>query len=211
MARLNLVFDFGAVVFSWEPRALVREIFPQHASTDAQAAQLAHSIFGHSDWHSFDAGKLSASEVAGRTHQRTALPLPVLSDLVGSIGQRLQPIADSVAVLDELRAQRDAGADIQLYYLSNMPAPYARVLEQQHDFMGWFDGGIFSGDVQLIKPDPRIFHLATQRFALQKDSQTIFIDDLQTNIDASIAHGWRGLHLPRAHELRGRLFNEIGL
>jgi putative hydrolase of the HAD superfamily len=211
MARLNLVFDFGAVVFSWEPRALVREIFPHIASTDAQAAQLAHSIFGHADWHSFDAGQLSAQEVAGRTHQRTALPLQVLKALVDSIGQRLQPITDSVAVLGELRAQREAGADIKLYYLSNMPVPYARVLEQKHDFMGWFDGGIFSGDVKLIKPDPRIFHLANQRFGLQAGSQTIFIDELQANIDASVAHGWRGVHLPRAHALRAKLFNEIGL
>ncbi len=110
MARLNLVFDFGAVVFRWEPRALVREIFPKIASTDAQAARLAHSIFGHGDWHSFDAGQLSAQEIAGCTHQRTALPLQVLTALVDSI-----------------------------------------------------------------------------------------------------AHGWRGVHLPRAHALRGRLFNEIGL
>jgi putative hydrolase of the HAD superfamily len=210
MAGLNIVFDFGAVVFGWEPSTLVREAFPQHASTDAQATQLARSIFSHGDWHAFDAGTLSADEVVNRTHLRTALPLQLLDELVGSIGQRLRPLPDTVAVLGELRAQREAGADIKLFYLSNMPAPYARVLEQKHDFMGWFDGGIFSGDVQMIKPDPRIFHLATQRFGLQTGSQTVFIDDLQTNIDASIAHGWHGVHLPRAHELRHRLFNKIG-
>jgi putative hydrolase of the HAD superfamily len=210
MARLNIIFDFGAVIFGWEPSALLREIFPQHASTAAHAMQLARSVFSHDDWHSFDAGKLSTSEVVGRTHQRTALPLQALGELVDSIGMRLSPIPESIKVLRELRAQRDAGADIKLFYLSNMPAPYARVLENKHDFMDWFDGGIFSGDVKLIKPDPRIFHLATERFGLQVGSQTIFIDDLQTNIDASIAHGWRGVHLPLAHELRSRLFNEIG-
>jgi putative hydrolase of the HAD superfamily len=211
MARWNIVFDFGAVIFGWEPSVLVREVFPQHASSDAQARQLARSIFSHDDWHAFDAGTLSAHEVVSRTHQRTALPLQALDELVSSIGQRLLPIPDSVAVLSELRARRGAGAEIKLFYLSNMPAPYARVLEKKHDFMGWFDGGIFSGDVKLIKPDPRIFHLATQRFGLQADSHTVFIDDLQANIDASIAHGWCGVHLPRAHELRHRLFNEIGL
>ncbi len=211
MARLNIVFDFGAVLFGWEPSVLVREVFPQHASTDTEATQLACSIFSHVDWHAFDAGRLSADEVVSRTQLRTGLPRQALDQMVGSIGQRLRPIPSSVAVLAELRAQRDAGADIKLFYLSNMPAPYARVLEVAHDFLGWFDGGIFSGDVQLIKPHPDIFHLASQRFALQAGSQTVFVDDLQANIDASIAHGWRGVHLPHPHELRHRLFNEIGL
>ncbi len=211
MARLNIIFDFGAVIFGWEPSVLVREVFPLLSSTDAQAVQLARSIFSHDDWHAFDAGRLSAHEVVSRTQQRTALPLQALRELVDSIGHRLTPMAESVAVLQALRDKRQAGADIKLYYLSNMPEPYARVLEKKHAFIDWFDGGIFSGDVKLIKPDPRIFHLATQRFGLQADSQTIFIDDLQTNIDASIGHGWRGVHLPRAHELRSKLFNEIGL
>jgi putative hydrolase of the HAD superfamily len=211
MARLNIVFDFGAVIFGWEPSVLVREVFPQLSSTDAQAMQLARSIFSHDDWHAFDAGRLSAHEVVSRTQQRTALPLQALRELVDSIGHRLTPIVDSIAVLSELSAKRQAGADIKLYYLSNMPEPYARVLEKKHAFIDWFDGGIFSGDVKLIKPEPRIFQLATQRFGLPAGSQTIFIDDLQTNIDASIAHGWRGVHLPRAHELRSKLFNEIGL
>lgn len=211
MARTNIIFDFGAVIFGWEPMALVREIFPQHADTDAQATQLARSIFSHDDWHAFDAGKLSTQEIVDYTHQRTALPLQVLTDLVGSIGQRLLPLAESVAVLNELRAKRDAGANIQLFYLSNMPAPYARVLEEKHHFIGWFDGGIFSGDVKLIKPDPRIFHLATQRFGLQADSHTLFIDDLQANIDASIAHGWRGVHLPQGASLRNKLLNALNV
>jgi putative hydrolase of the HAD superfamily len=210
MARLNIVVDFGAVIFGWEPSALLREVFPQHANTDAQAAQLARSVFSHDDWHAFDAGKLSVQEIVERTHARTALPLQPLADLVHSIGMRLPPIPESIRVLSDLRAQRDAGADMKLFYLSNMPAPYARVLEKKHDFIGWFDDGIFSGDVQLIKPDPRIFHLATQRFGLQADSQTIFIDDLRANVDASIAHGWRGVHLPHPRMLRSKLFDEIG-
>lgn len=210
MAQLNIIFDFGAVIFGWEPSALVREVFPQHAGTDAQAMQLARSVFSHDDWHSFDAGKLSVQEIVERTHARTALPLQALADLVHSIGMRLPPIPESIRVLSDLRAQRDAGADMKLFYLSNMPAPYARVLEKKHDFIGWFDGGIFSGDVKLIKPDPGIFRLATQRFGLQADSQTVFIDDLQANVDVSIAHGWRGVHLPHPRMLRTKLLNEIG-
>jgi putative hydrolase of the HAD superfamily len=210
MARLNVVFDFGAVLFTWEPRKLLAQIFPQHADTDAKAAVLATEVFSHPDWHAFDSGRMTQADVTQLTHLRTGLDLPTLAHMIDSIGARLQPIESSVAVLADLHARRQAGADVGLFFLSNMPEPYARVLERSHVFMDWFDDGIFSGDVQLIKPDAAIFELATQRFGLQGD-RTLFIDDLQSNIDASITHGWQGVHLPAPGALSGLLRAKIPL
>jgi putative hydrolase of the HAD superfamily len=199
MARLNVVFDFGAVLFTWEPHKLVRDVFASIVHTDEQAVAVAKAIFGHPDWHAFDAGRVSQLEVTQRTHARTGLALPALTAMIDSIGQRLMPIASSVNVLRDLSKRRSAGEDIGLYFLSNMPEPYARVLELTHEFLSWFDDGIFSGDVKLIKPDVAIYQLATQRFGLQ--GRTVFIDDLEANIDTSQAHGWHGVHLPAPHLL----------
>jgi putative hydrolase of the HAD superfamily len=210
MARLNLIFDFGAVLFTWEPRKLLAQIFPQRAGTDAQAAALASEVFSHPDWHAFDAGRMTQADVTQRTYLRTGLELPTLAQMIDGIGARLQPIQSSVALLADLRARQQAGADIGLFFLSNMPEPYARVLERNHAFMNWFDDGIFSGDVQLIKPEAAIFELATQRFGLQGD-HTVFIDDLQSNIDASLIHGWQGVHLPVPGVLRSLLSAQIPL
>ncbi len=209
MARLNVVFDFGAVLFAWEPGRLIQQLFPAHAATDAQATALAGEVFGHADWRAFDGGLSEQGDTAQRIHQRTALPLPALSEMIDNIGRKLQPIATSVAALDELRVRRDAGEDIGLYFLSNMPAPYARELEQRHAFLQWFDGGIFSADVKLTKPDRQIYALADQRFDLAAGS-TVFIDDMAVNIAAAQAHGWRGVHLPQPHALRALLWDEIG-
>jgi putative hydrolase of the HAD superfamily len=210
MARINVVFDFGAVLFGWEPRKLLAQAFPQQAGTPAQAATLATQVFSHADWQAFDAGLLSQAQVVCRTHARTGLHLPVLSQLVDTIGTSLQPIASSLAVLADLRAQQQAGVDVGLYFLSNMPEPYARALERNHVFLNWFDDGIFSGDVKLIKPDAAIFELATQRFKLQ-GSRTVFIDDMQANIDASCAHGWQGVHLPTPGDMRSLLSARLPL
>jgi putative hydrolase of the HAD superfamily len=207
---VNIVFDFGAVLFAWEPRVLARQFFPAQAGTDAQAAALAKSLFGHNDWQAFDAGLVSAHDLVARIHARTALPAQVLHQLVAHIGPHLAPIADSVAVLHGLRQRRDAGEPIRLYYLSNMPEPYARLLEDKHDFIGWFDGGIFSSDVKLIKPDAAIFQLASERFGLH-GPDTVFIDDLPANIEAARTHGWRGVHLPQPADLRHGLKSETGL
>ncbi len=210
MARLNVVFDFGAVLFDWQPRQLVRDYFPDHTATDDHAATLAQSIFGHADWLAFDAGTASMHATIERTQQRTGLPTGLLHDLVSNIGERLAPMPRSIAVLNGLRKQRDAGADIKLFYLSNMPEPYARTLELKHDFIQWFDDGVFSADVKLAKPDAALYALCTQRFGLQ-GADTVFIDDSLPNIVAARAHGWRAVHLPVPEALEHDLGNEIGL
>ncbi|MDD2845629.1 MAG: HAD family phosphatase, partial [Rhodoferax sp.] len=59
----NLVFDFGAVLFTWQPGVLIKTHFPEHAATPEKTTELAQAVFGHADWHNFDRGVLSAETV----------------------------------------------------------------------------------------------------------------------------------------------------
>lgn len=141
---MNIVFDFGAVLFEWRPAELLARHFPERTATPEQAGQLARDFFQHSHWHDFDCGLRHIDEVIEHAAQRLELPLASVHAMVGLIGQKLAPIACNVELLADLRRRRDAGADIRLYFLSNMPEPYARELERRHDFLQGFDGGIFS-------------------------------------------------------------------
>jgi putative hydrolase of the HAD superfamily len=202
---MNIVFDFGAVLFNWRPGSLLMQTFPERARTVDEAAQLAHQVFGHDDWHAFDRGLLDIDVVVSRTAHRLALPLQPLGELVHGIGPRLTPMSESVAVLTQLHQRRVAGEGVSgLYYLSNMPTPYARFLEQQHAFLQWFDAGVFSGDVLMSKPDPAIYQLLQSRCALVPQ-QTVFIDDLKANVQAAQALGWHGIHFESAAQLREEL------
>jgi putative hydrolase of the HAD superfamily len=199
---MNVVFDFGAVLFTWKPLDLVAEFFPAHASTPAQAGHFAHQVFGHADWHAFDRGSATMTETIERTVARLGLERAAFAQLVNSIGDRLVPIADTVALLRQLHAQRQkpGARSLQLYFLSNMPEPYARTLERTHDFLGIFDGGVFSGDVSLIKPEPAIYQLLQTRYALEP-AKTVFTDDLLVNVKAAEAQGWHGVHFQSAAQL----------
>jgi len=202
---LNIVFDFGAVLFTWQPGLLIQAHFPEHAATQAQRSALAHAVFGHPDWHDFDRGVLSAAEVTARTAKRLGLNESALRDLVDGIGEHLQPMAGSVEVLAQLHALREQlGSALRLYYLSNMPVSYARVLERKHAFIGWFDGGIFSGDVHHIKPEPEIYAMLEQRYLLEP-TQTVFIDDLASNVAQAQRRGWQGIQFEAAAQLKSQL------
>jgi putative hydrolase of the HAD superfamily len=202
---MNVVFDFGAVLFTWRPLDLVTECFPDRATTPALAGHLAHAVFGHADWQGFDRGAVSMPEVIDRTVARLGLDRAALTTLVEGIGERLVPMPDSIALLTRLRAlraqqQAQDGAALKLYFLSNMPVPYARTLEHLHAFLLDFDGGIFSGDVLLIKPEPAIYQLLQSRYALEP-AQTVFIDDLLGNIEAARTQGWHGVHFKNAQQV----------
>ncbi len=198
---MNIVFDFGAVLFTWKPGALLLQTFPGRVHTAEEAAHLSHQVFGHPDWHDFDRGLLDADAVVARTAERLDLPLELVADLVHGIAERLTPITDTVALLQQLHQRRQAGKGITgLYYLSNMPVPYARLLEERYPFLQWFDGGIFSADVRHIKPDLAIYQLLQSRYALSP-ANTVFIDDLKSNVKAAQSLGWHGIHFESPQQL----------
>lgn len=186
----SLVFDFGGVLFNWRPADLLRSLFPHHAP-DADAAQvLVKTIFQgltlDADWAAFDQGRIEPEPLAEQIAARTGMTVGEVAHLIGSIPDHLSPKPDTVELLGQLH---DAG--VPLYFLSNMPAPYARELEARHAFLGYFKTGVFSGDVGLSKPDPQIYALAAERTG-RPASSLIFIDDLAENIDVAIASGWGG-------------------
>ncbi len=197
---MNIVFDFGAVLFGWQPQQLVTQAFPEHTRQPGQAQTLAQALFGHADWHAFDRGTLSMQAVIGQSAARLGLGRAALTQLVQGIGEHLLPLAGTLDVLSQLKQLALSGQPIRLYFLSNMSAPYARTLERKFEFLQWFDGGIFSGDVHLIKPEPAIYQLLQDRYMLDP-AQTVFIDDLQGNVQAAQSLGWHGIHFESAAQL----------
>ena len=204
MTIRDFVFDFGGVVFDWNPAAMVRSHFRGNWQGLESAEALCRAIFAHADWLAFDRGERTLLEVTDQTAQRLAIPPPTMHALLAPIGEQLQPIASTVALLQCLRERREAGEGMRLLFLSNMPAPFARTLEQRHAFIQWFDGGIFSADVRLLKPQAEIYQLLAQRYRLQPGN-TLFIDDHGPNVQAAAALGWQALHLTDPAELSKHL------
>jgi HAD superfamily hydrolase (TIGR01509 family) len=82
-----------------------------------------------------------------------------------------------------------------------MPAGYADHLERTNDFFKHFTDGLFSARIQQIKPQMPIFQSANERFKVS-GKETVFIDDVQHNIDAAHAHGWTGLRFDEPAQVR---------
>jgi len=194
-----IVFDFGRVVFDWQPEALVARVLPARAATPEAAAHWAREIFQgyQGDWGDFDRGEVEIPALVERIAARTGLAGPEVQAVVDAAPASLVPLPGTLALIERLKA-----AGRRLHYLSNMPAPFADHLERSHGFMAWFHDGVFSSRVKVNKPERAIYEHALQQIDLPP-SQLLFIDDHGPNVEAARALGWQAVQFvgPEALEL----------
>ena len=188
-APAGVVFDFGAVVFHWQPLDLLRQVLPARAPDAAAAGRLAAAIFQGfvpgSDWAAFDLGTVDESALAGRIARRSGLVADEVLAVIHAVPPALVPDAATVALLYRLKA-----AGRRLFFLSNMPAPYVLHLRRHHAFLDCFERGIFSSQVGLMKPERAIYERAAREFRFAPGDVPVFIDDAPANVEAARAFGW---------------------
>jgi putative hydrolase of the HAD superfamily len=187
VSRPSVVFDFAGVVFGWQPLALLRQVIPQHASDEAGARHWAQQIFqGYAgDWADFDRGTVAPADLVQRIARRTGLAAADVQAVVDAVPLSFASIPGTLALIEALHA-----AGQPLYFLSNMPAPYADHLDATHPFLRRFTDGIYSGRVRQIKPERAIFDLAARRFG-RAPGELLFFDDVPANVEAARAAGWQ--------------------
>jgi putative hydrolase of the HAD superfamily len=201
-----VIFDFGGVVFHWHPASFLARVLPERASTPEAAEYWKSQFFQNyeGDWGAFDSGLIEVPELVDRIAARTGLSEQEVLAVVHGVPAELAPQAGTVALMQALK---DAGH--RLFYLSNMPEPYAQHLERSHAFMSWFEAGVFSARVKTGKPKPEIFQIAFERFGLAP-AEALFIDDHPANIEAAKALGLPALLFTSPVQLRADLVS-LGL
>ena len=203
MQTQTVVFDLGGVVFNWQPLTLLRQTLPARAVDEESARHWVREIFQtfdhDSDWAQFDLGRVSVAELLPRIARRTGLTPDEVGAVVDGLKAHLYVKQDTVALIDALKAHGH-----RLVYLSNMPHELSHWIEDEHPFGQWFEDGVFSARVGLIKPDPAIFALLREQVRVHDDAP-VFIDDAQRNIDAAHAIGWRGLRFDSAAQVGAQL------
>jgi 2-haloacid dehalogenase len=200
-SRSIAVFDLGGVLIDWNPRYLYRKLF----DGDDQAMEHFLANICTSQWNvQQDAGRTlaEACTLLKRDH-------PGHAKFIDAWRERYEemlagPIHGTVDLLAELREHR-----IPIYALSNWSVETFPAAQKRFDFLQWFDGILLSGNVRLIKPDPRIFRLFFETHAVEP-SQAVYIDDLQPNVDTATALGMHGIRFTDPVALRRELMR-VGL
>jgi putative hydrolase of the HAD superfamily len=198
-AQKTVVFDVGGVVVRWQPLELMRAHLPQVDADEAFVNVFERWAIG-SDWREFDLGRIEPEALAERIAQRTGYARDAITALIAAVPAHLQPMAESVALIERVRA-----AGHRLALLSNMPAPYAAHLEAAHACFGWFEHRAWSGRLGLAKPEHGIFEHLQEALSIDDACELLFIDDHLGNVDAARRLGWNALHFRGSAQLQGEM------
>jgi 2-haloacid dehalogenase len=185
MAKCSIAaFDLGGVLIDWDPRYLYRKLF----DGDSEAMEEFLATVCTQSWNEQqDAGRTFADACNSLklVHPQKA---PLIDAWVRRYDEMLAgPIAGTVDILTELNSRR-----VPLYALSNWSAETFPAALKRFEFLRFFRGIMLSGEVKLLKPDPRIFKFFLETFAIDP-ALTVYIDDREPNVEAARACGMHGL------------------
>ncbi len=197
----NIVFDFGGVVMDWNPRYFFRSYF-----NDDEKMEYFLKNIATDEWNAEqDRGRTlrEGTEILVEKHPEWEKEIRAYYDNWTTMLR--SDIPENVAVLRKLEH-----TDYRLFGLTNWSAetfPYALA---NYDFFQIFERKIVvSGTEKLIKPDPEIWKILTERYQI-KPEETVFIDDNAKNIEVAKKLGFITVHITENADLEKQL-HELGI
>lgn len=180
----NIIFDMGGVIVDFVPMHFIEKHFP---AENAETKQLLFTeIFSGRAWSEFDRGTASLEQTVEFICSRIPASLhDGLRSLVRHVPENMLP---KTGMFELVSAIKERGHGI--YLLSNTPKTFYDFYERIPAFR-FFDGFVISADYLALKPEPEIYRVLFDKFALDP-AQCLFIDDLERNIDGARAMGMRG-------------------
>lgn len=177
----NIIFDIGQVLKGWHPE----RIYEMYDKETADA--VIEAIWGTGYWFEMDRGVLSDREL----FEKMLAHAPAYREQITYVFYHLEEISERMEyAIPWIRELKAGGYGV--YFLSNYSRHLREQVPQTIDFIPLMDGGIFSSDVQLLKPDPRIYELLCSQYHLTP-GECLFLDDSRVNVDAAIRFGMQGI------------------
>jgi 2-haloacid dehalogenase len=191
----TVVFDLGNVLIPWDLRWLLRKLFDNETAVESFLADA-----GIMAWHARqDAGYPVAQAVLEHSEKH-----PQHADAIRAVYERWrettrEAFPESVALLRELKAK-----GLRLYALSIFSAELFSISRSDYDFWDAFEGIVLSGEEGVNKPDPKIYRILFERYAIAPE-RAVFLDDSLPNVEASRTLGMRAIHFTDATAARVEL------
>lgn len=182
MAARIALFDLGGVIIDWSPARLYSKIF----SDSAECERFLGSVCTM-DWHMrHDAGVSFADNAAPLIAQYPQYE----SQIRAWSGRWMEMFDGSIEGVERL-VEGLTGRGRPLYALSNMPAEAWPQVRSAYPILHRFRQTVVSGEIKLVKPDPRIFHYTLAKMGGPSPDEVLFIDDSAKNIATADALGFR--------------------
>ncbi len=198
----NIVFDMGNVLLKFDPEYFMRR---EGITKEEDRKIIRNELFLSVEWAQMDLGVLTEDTAEPLVRRR--IPERLWPKVTGLMRSWAFPREQIPGMEDLVRRLKEAGYGI--YLLSN-----ASVLQHEYwpqmPVSRFFDGKLISCDVKVVKPNPEIYRLFTEKFGL-KAEECVFLDDAAQNVAGALFCGWQGIVFHGEAEEAERKLREMGV
>lgn len=200
----TVIFDIGNVLVGYDWHAFVQRLFGDRPEI---IPTLEDALFYHHVWDEIDRGVWSWEQIIDEFCKYAPELRNEIVTFYDHAGEALWQFDFTKELISSLKER-----GYQVLFLSNWSEHMKQQARQQLDFLPLMDGGVFSCDVKLIKPDPAIYQAIVSKYALDPKC-CVFLDDHLNNVEAARACGLHAIHVKHpdheaAHEELERLLKE---
>lgn len=181
---LNIVFDLGGVVFNYSPKDYLADNY----FNERMENMLYDAVFGSEEWRMMDRGELSWKE-ASPIFLRRGRDRDIQFEMQALLDDWTNMLTTRKATVRLMKLLRKKG--FSLYYLSNISKEIMEMMTKR-SFWKLFEGGVASCEVGVEKPDPAIYRILLDKYALDPQ-QTILTDNTRANIAAAFSEDITGI------------------
>jgi FMN phosphatase YigB (HAD superfamily) len=176
----GVLWDVGNVIVRWDPRTLYSKVFDDPAECDWFLTHVCTMA-----WHGeTDRGRPMAQGIA-----ELSAEFPKYADQIAMWRPRFTEMTSGAISETEQVMAELAATGIPQFGLTNMPVEVWPEVQALSPAFGLLADVVVSAEEGLVKPDPRIFHRACERFGMATE-ELLFIDDSPANIAAASALGF---------------------
>ena len=178
----TVIFDIGNVLVDFDWHAYMRSLFQDDDVIDA----VSYAIWKTGYWDDLDRGADTDETFSKMLKARPGYEEEIRKafDEVGVCTVRCSYAIPWITSLKE--------RGLRVLYLSNYSPHTMASNPEALDFVPVMDGGVFSCDVRINKPDPGIYRCLIGKYDLDPGT-CVFTDDKQVNVDTAVSLGMKGL------------------
>ena len=200
VAGLNIIFDIGGVLADFR----IKEFLAGKGFDAAVTRRILKASVMNPYWGKFERGEVSEAETLRAFAAADPEIEEQLSIAFTNLNGMLTARDFAIPLITGLKR-----AGHRVYYLSNYSKKAYDECGESLSFMPYMDGGIVSFKAGMTKPDPGIFRLFLDRYALSPES-CVFIDDTAGNVKAARELGLSGIVFT-THEALLTELKELGV
>ena len=193
----NIVFDLGNVLVDFDPK-----FYMQSFGFSEQEIQNLFRLVYEDDWRLYDRGDYgSVTDLCDAVCKKHPAYASAFKKILCPEWVQIHTLKEETArYLSELKAR-----GYRIYLLSNLSKESYDYVSS-YPFFALIDGGVYSYQEHICKPDRGIYEVLLSRYALRAD-ETVFLDDAEANVEAANRLGIHGILFSTIEQVKLQLEN----